>query len=413
MWPDPSVCSTCHDGTIRARVTWNAPRDTAPSNLRFAHNTHPDINGPGSTSCVSCHAQVGAPSGIAHRAEVQTCLNCHRIRESHLAADAACATCHIPLNQVARLTRDDVSRFPVPPSHRQPGFGSSGHGPLAKASLSSCATCHARDFCASCHVNAPENRTIQALAADPRSLGIVARISSPPSHKAVDFLEQHGGVARKKIAQCATCHTRESCVTCHATNPSVAASLPATGPGRAAGAYVVRRAPASHIATFRTRHQQAAEATPAACATCHARSECMECHRPSAAAAPGSYHARGFLERHPAAAYSRETTCTDCHNTQVFCTSCHATAGFKARTPIGAGYHDANRFFLLGHGPAARQGLESCVSCHAERDCLTCHSAQGGRRFNPHGSDFNANRLREKNPEMCTVCHGVNIPGAP
>jgi hypothetical protein len=65
----------------------------------------------------------------------------------------------------------------------------------------------------------------------------------------------------------------------------------------------------------------------------------------------------------------------------------------------------------LGHGQAARQNLESCVACHAERDCLTCHSALGGRRFNPHGPDFDAARLREKNPQMCSACHGITIPG--
>jgi hypothetical protein len=54
----------------------------------------------------------------------------------------------------------------------------------------------------------------------------------------------------------------------------------------------------------------------------------------------------------------------------------------------GSGFHDAKQAFSLNHGQAARQNLESCVSCHAERDCLTCHSSLGGRRFNPHGPGF-------------------------
>ena len=33
-----------------------------------------------------------------------------------------------------------------------------------------------------------------------------------------------------------------------------------------------------------------------------------------------------------------------------------------ARTAADAGYHDAKQFFLLNHGQAARQSLESCVS---------------------------------------------------
>jgi hypothetical protein len=82
-----------------------------------------------------------------------------------------------------------------------------------------------------------------------------------------------------------------------------------------------------------------------------------------------------------------------------------------ATGPLKAGFHDGARAFLVGHGQAARQSLETCASCHAERDCLTCHSAQGGRRFNPHGPGFNPERLLRKNPEMCTACHGRAIPG--
>jgi hypothetical protein len=83
-----------------------------------------------------------------------------------------------------------------------------------------------------------------------------------------------------------------------------------------------------------------------------------------------------------------------------------------AQRDLGSGYHDAKRFFVVGHGQAARQSLETCVSCHTERDCLTCHSALGGRRFNPHGPDFDAERLRKRNIEVCAVCHGLAVPGA-
>ena len=77
---------------------------------------------------------------------------------------------------------------------------------------------------------------------------------------------------------------------------------------------------------------------------------------------------------------------------------------------LRGGFHDKKQSFLLAHGPAARQSLESCVSCHAERDCLTCHSALGGRRFDPHGPGFDADRMRRRNSQMCTVCHGSAIP---
>ena len=113
-------------------------------------------------------------------AVVQRCLDCHGIRAEHFSApDTSCATCHVPLPQATRLVREDVGRFPVPQSHREPGFASSLHGKLARGSGSevsaSCATCHAREFCIQCHVNAPEVPQIQAFAPDPRSTAIRSR----------------------------------------------------------------------------------------------------------------------------------------------------------------------------------------------------------------------------------------------
>jgi hypothetical protein len=191
--------------------------------------------------------------------------------------------------------------------------------------------------------------------------------------------------------------------------PAVAASLHLGGPGRGPGASVRRHRPASHGDDFTDRHAPVAAAAARSCAACHARADCLDCHRPNAASAPG-YHPAGFLSRHPASAYARETSCGECHNTGSFCADCHEQSGLAARGTLRGGFHDARPSFLLAHGPAARQSLESCVSCHAERDCLTCHSALGGRRFNPHGPGFDAERMRRHNPQMCTVCHGSAIP---
>jgi hypothetical protein len=141
------------------------------------------------------------------------------------------------------------------------------------------------------------------------------------------------------------------------------------------------------------------------------RPQCLDCHRPNPADPTPGYHPAGFLSRHPAAAYTRETSCSDCHNTGQFCADCHVKAGLSAQGPLDAGYHDAKQYFLLNHGQAARQNLESCVTCHAERDCLTCHSVVGGRRFNPHGPGFDPGTLRRKNSQACTVCHGAAVPG--
>jgi hypothetical protein len=188
-------------------------------------------------------------------------------------------------------------------------------------------------------------------------------------------------------------------------------AIPIAGPGRGPGATIHRERPVSHGKDFSQTHADLASARPQTCSGCHARPECLSCHRPDAAQASPDYHPAGFLTTHPAAAYSRQTSCSDCHNQVEFCTNCHVTAGVVSSGSLrGTGYHDAKQAFLLNHGQAARQSLESCVSCHSERDCLTCHSSVGGRNYNPHGPGFDAATLRRKNPSMCTACHGTNIP---
>jgi hypothetical protein len=413
LWPDSAGCATCHNGTIQPAAHWQAPVG-GRYNLKFDHVTHAARLTDRSVTCVTCHADAGAPWMTVRGPVPEPCLSCHGVQAAHLAApDTACATCHVPLAQATSLTASDVAHFDAPPDHRQPGFATAaGHGAAAKRErpiAASCATCHARDFCLECHVDAPERATIQALAPDPRSVAIVVHLAAPATHAAPGFLDTHGVAAKRTPEQCSTCHTRESCISCHLGSPQVASKLPLAGVGRGTGAVIVRRAPPSHGEGFLERHAAEARAGQATCAGCHVRADCLECHRPDAARAAG-YHPAGFLASHPAAAYARQTSCSDCHATGSFCSTCHVRAGLTARGTLQAGYHDSNPFFIAGHGVAARQSLETCVTCHAERDCLTCHSALGGRNFNPHGPGFNAAALRKANPQMCTVCHGENIP---
>jgi len=411
LYPDSAVCAACHDGTVERRVPYAPPAESLRTNLRFSHLTHA-AKAP-NAKCVSCHQDADTLWMAVRPPVVSRCLDCHGIRTAHLdAPDTACATCHYPLASAPRLARADVARFPEPPSHRASGFAGGGHGVLANAGTpvaASCATCHSRSFCLECHVDAPERPQIQALAEDPRGDAIAVTLQPPVTHAGADFLRTHGAASRLPSATCATCHTRQSCLTCHVATPAVAVTLHAAEPGRSAGARLSRHRPAWHTADFQRHHAPSAETAVQTCAACHTRRDCLECHRPDAADA-GAYHPAGFLSRHPAAAYSRESSCNTCHNPGQFCVSCHKSAGLVATGTLGSGYHDASRFFLAGHGVAARQSLETCTSCHVERDCLTCHSALGGRRFDPHGPGFDAARMIKKNPEVCTACHGTSIP---
>jgi hypothetical protein len=239
-------------------------------------------------------------------------------------------------------------------------------------------------FCAACHDG---NIQVEIDWTPPE-----ARPQSNPRFEHATHLELAGN-------ECSDCHVvtgelpvAEQCRDCHSRSESLS------------NASVV------HGTEFRNRHASDAAAAPENCASCHLRADCLDCHRPGAASGSPGYHPANFLSEHPTAAYSRSQSCSDCHNVRSYCAACHAQAGLTAAGAIGDGYHDAKQNFVLGHGQAARQSLESCVACHSQDDCLRCHSALTGR-INPHGPGFDADDLRERTPSMCAVCHGSTIPG--
>ena len=319
VFPPATVCATCHDGVVQRTVDWSAPPER-PSNLRFTHAKHyaksaGRLPADSVLACRECHIPAGAAWMTVQRTIPAQCLACHGVRTAHLSApDTACVTCHLPLAQATALPLARVAAFGKPPWHDDPGFlTATGHGAMAKQGNRSCAVCHARDFCAQCHVNAPDVRAIQALAPDPRSLVFKEELKAPASHQDSKWLSRHGGSARRDVASCASCHTRQSCMVCHRSRPEIVLALPDSGSGRGIGARITLKEPGYHGRDFADRHAAPAKASPGSCNACHTRAECLECHRPNPGAA-GSYHPAGFLTRHPAAAFNRQVDCTACHN---------------------------------------------------------------------------------------------------
>ena len=409
LLPEPvRACGSCHDGRDQREVNWTPRPGARPSNLKFDHLAHPK-----GSECLACHAAPGAGWLQVTAAQPTACFACHGTRTEHLAqADSTCGVCHRPLTEVpAAVTRAQVATWPAPPSHSVPGFGAGGgHSDAAKAGDRSCATCHARDFCADCHVNAASVPEVARLGTDPRSQAMTRAVEErrPASHARADFERAHGRLATAGDQSCATCHTQPSCTACHVALPRGATLLVAQDPRSTGGAVQRHAPPPSHRdPRWENAHGATASARPQNCAACHARTDCLECHRMSAAQGSGGYHPTGFLASHPAQAYGRGSSCADCHNTQSFCQACHQQAGVVASARLQGGFHDSKQFFALNHGQAARQSLESCVSCHAERDCLACHSATRGRGFNPHGPGFDGDRLKRKNPGLCVACHAA------
>jgi hypothetical protein len=415
----PEECASCHDGVELPAVAWDGP-SPQPSNLAFSHPEHiAEIarEGREPLECGDCHGTPGAEVRMAvGRPAPETCLDCHapQAAEHYAYEQVECATCHLPLAAAAALPVSTVAEFPQPQNHATEEFLRT-HGAEAVTDASACAVCHARESCERCHLDAAAEPAIVSLASDPRIAGLVAdrpgEWPEPPSHEREDWVTEHQEDARRDITVCATCHTRESCATCHGEGqPAVAARLVSARPDGPQGVTITAAAmmPVGHTRTFFDRHGTAAAIGVPQCSSCHAEKECIACHD---GVQKPSFHAIDFVVRHGAEAFAERTECAACHSQEAFCRDCHTGLGFAAGGRTGAAFHDAQPDWLLAHGQAARQGLETCVACHSEATCLRCHSAKTGFRVNPHGPDFDPDHVADKSTQSCAICHR-SLPGS-
>lgn len=407
----PEECANCHEGVELPAVAWDGP-SPEPSNLDFSHLLHAEMG----MGCADCHQMAGEEVMAVGRAAPETCLACHAPdAEEHFAYDEVpCATCHLPLTRATDLPVSRIADFPRPATHAEADFLFT-HGIQDSSTASACAVCHARESCERCHLNAESVPAIAGLAADERVAGLVAdrpgQWPRPPSHAREDWAVSHQEDARRDVTECATCHTRDSCATCHGQGrPSVAAGLAEADPDGPQGVQITAAAvmPVGHTTTFFDRHGTAAAIGVPQCSTCHAERECIACHD---GVKKPSFHPVDFVVRHGAEAFAERTECAACHSQEAFCRDCHTGLGFAAGGRTNAAFHDAQPDWLLAHGQAARQNLESCVSCHSEGTCLRCHSAKSGFRVSPHGPDFDPDHVADKSTQSCGICH-VSLPGA-
>jgi hypothetical protein len=415
MFPPPGACEHCHDGTERARVSWQGPTPRE-SNLHFSHVQHQrSIDAAGDTlACLDCHRTPGQTGTMAVSGpQPQYCITCHaHAAPSHLDTAARCTTCHVPLVQ-ARLSASRIATLPKPADHEGAQWVLE-HAPSGTAvSTGRCAVCHARESCERCHFNAALIPAIQALERDDRVAALVRgrapTYPRPPSHEARGWSWKHGTVAGgggvgtgavvASTRTCSNCHVQASCRTCHrgGSTPAIDA-LPAPAPDSVLGVHIPRRP--VHAPGFLKDHPAEA-AAGGACAACHTRTFCVNCHQGQTA----QYHPPDFVQQHGPEAYNNDTQCTACHSTEAFCRTCHLRTGRGARTRTAAPFHSEQPLWLLNHGQAARQGLEACAACHTQQSCAQCHSATGGWGVNPHPADFDARRAQQANPQSCLLCH--------
>lgn len=411
FYPEPASCTGCHDGVREARVAWQGPSPRT-SNVRFEHRAHAEDlarAGDPPLDCAACHIPEGGQR-MSVVAEVQLggCWTCHAHTASEHEVDAACTTCHVPL-AATTFDRARIEALPVPSDHRPASFLARDHGALVVNDASRCATCHTRERCVGCHVDA-ERGEIVAFPAAPAEMELPewpAHYNVPADHAGREWLRTHGAGASRET--CATCHTRDDCASCHVQpSPTPVQSLPSRAAVVAAGARVMARAPESHTRMFFPQaHGTLAAAGDASCATCHEESFCVGCHD---APMRGGYHPADFLSRHAASAFGRDADCSTCHDAQAFCRACHVDVGLvpPGGRRLGPGYHDDGPLWLLRHGQAARQNLESCAGCHRQVDCTQCHGVLGAFKVSPHTAAFDAERAWARSPRTCLACHVGN-----
>jgi hypothetical protein len=70
-----------------------------------------------------------------------------------------------------------------------------------------------------------------------------------------------------------------------------------------------------------------------------------------------------------------------------------------------------------GHSQQARRNIRTCVSCHREESCLSCHSTLNttrGMSVSPHGPAFGGTArcraLSSRNRRVCLKCHALGAP---
>lgn len=415
-FPEPARCTGCHDGVDLVRVTWDGPSERT-SNLRFDHLEHGEElqrAGDPVPECTSCHSEPGGQRmSVGDTPQLETCWGCHaHERDEHFTSgpEAECTVCHVPMAS-SGFDRERLMALEAPADHEAPGFILGGHGEAVASDPARCATCHVQDRCVACHVNTDlaEIASIPAAPPEMDQPEWESEYPVPPTHEVGGFRTAHAP-DRGDATECSVCHTSDSCLSCHAPpGPSAVASLPARSEVVAPGVHFDVQPPETHGSPFfMSAHSAIAAGDPGQCATCHTESYCVACHEgPS----DGGYHPANFVSRHLADAWGRSQECATCHNTAAFCRECHEQSGFGSQGRLGSGYHDAEPMWLLRHGGAARQNLETCASCHQQNDCVQCHGVLGSFRVSPHTSNFDAEAAWAKSPRTCIACHTSNPLG--
>jgi hypothetical protein len=205
-------------------------------------------------------------------------------------------------------------------------------------------------------------------------------LSCPSCHQGTADTGEHW--ARPPVKVCKDCHPRER-------EKQVLPERPSLAPR-----------PAAYAISF--NHDQHLEMD-------EIRGQCVRCHAGAVSSTPGRL------------IFPPMSTCLNCHqHAEEFaatkCAPCHATNEVRTLKPVTFLPHDAA--WMKRHGSFVREDAQSCLVCHAQTQCDSCHDANQGLRVdqrNPdaitrefvHRFDFQSRHAIEarSQPGQCSSCH--------
>ncbi len=326
-------------------------------------------------ACVHCHessANAAATEGTLVPREA-VCTECHAAATDRAQQGAkTCGMCHRGF--------DPGRSSALAPVRGQPARLRFSHGRHARAEIA-CTTCHG-----------------QLVDSLPAADGGKPSLVSPTMPSMGDCLACHRG---QKTLPCKGCHIALPSGLLRTRFPE--------------GALVPRSSflGMAHDRDFSVRHRWLAADDSAACSSCHVEKDCTACH--DGDRRPRGLHPNDYLTLHAQDAERSASRCTSCHTTQSFCMPCHARLGVS---PVAAPdlaspkrFHPPSAVWVRGpmqHAREAQRSLATCASCHAERDCVTCHGAPGiGAGVSPHPPGFAAEcaARMQASSRACATCH--------
>ncbi|MCB9769729.1 MAG: hypothetical protein H6752_16150 [Candidatus Omnitrophica bacterium] len=241
-------CQNCH-------IVPEAKIPQVLTALHFSHEQHLGIAGM-EESCDVCHVSNLTSTRQKDRniPNMQICLNCHYHDEQY--QNLQCLNCHTDMWSIGLKP---LSRF----SHK--GNFLRDHKHYAWSQTEVCAQCHSQDDCMECHADNSDELT--------RSMKQHGRVNAAFIHQP-DYLSRHFIEARNDPSLCITCHRPSYCETCHRAH----GISDIAGQDQRADSPHPRGFADEFSPNF---HGQIARREIANCASCHdqgADSICIECH---------------------------------------------------------------------------------------------------------------------------------------